>query len=124
MIDKQNWDGRDRRKSAIEVADEAKLELEKHLVECSARYDILASKVETQGRQLARVENTVEKIDDKLDDIVDAINDKIDAKVQVMQDKMANAAQSNNDKWNQALVALLTLAIGIIGWGIDHYIIK
>ena len=131
MIDKQNWDGKDRRKTAIEVAEDAidtadgaKVDLANHVVECTARYLVLNSKVDVQGKQNDRIEKSVAKIDDKLDKIIDSFDEKMDRKVAAMKLEVTEVAKTSNDRWNQALIGLLTLTLGILGWGIDHYIIK
>jgi hypothetical protein len=131
MNDKQGWNGIDRRKTAIEVAEEAvdtadgaKIDLSNHVVECSARYNILNSKVELQGKQVARIEQTVSKIDDKLDSIIAAFDAKMDAKVTAMKHDLDEQRKKGDERYSSALWWIIGIMAGVIGWGFDRYIMK
>jgi len=135
MGDMQSWNGVDRRRSAIEVAEDAadtadgaKIDLANHVVECSARYNVLNGKVElqskqlaTQGKQLDKVVEAVDKIDDKLDSIIDKFNDRMDAKVAEIRREMDEVAKQGNERYSHALIAVISVLCAVIGWGVDHF---
>ncbi|KAK46354.1 hypothetical protein BG58_11030 [Caballeronia jiangsuensis] len=125
MSEKQkDWNGVERRRTAAQVAEQAETDLEKHVVECSARYIVLKNQVESQGEQIAKIDETVGKIDDKLDNLAISFNASVDTKLDKIKEEMAVLAKGWSDKWNDALLWLLGACIAIIGWGIEHYIIK
>lgn len=124
MSEKQPWDGHDRRQTAIEVAGQAKTELEKHLVECTARYNVLKGEVQIQGKQNERIEKTVAKIDDKLDNILVSINATIDKKIDAIDQKVEDQGKLWNDRTIQVLTGIIAITIGVIGWFLDHFVFK